>query len=259
MALLAVLAVSFAGEARTHLLIARNEHESARARALADAGIALGILDMVAPQAERRPADGAFRDVALAHGTVRIAVQDEAGKIDLNEAPRPLLVGLIEALGATPEDALHLGDEIVAWKAHRLAEASGSRAARRQPAFLAVEELARVPGIGRDLVDRMRPFVTVHSRRPRIDPGSAPAEVLRALPGIKPSELDAFLAARQQGGSQRGALPPLTAAAGFIAYAGAQTVTVRAEGLTENGTRFTREAVITLTRGTSPYRVLAWR
>src|SRR5262245_46643626 len=49
LALLSVLAVGFVGNARTNLLIARNQYEQAQARALAEAGMQLAILGVLDP------------------------------------------------------------------------------------------------------------------------------------------------------------------------------------------------------------------
>jgi general secretion pathway protein K len=259
MGLLAVLAMAFAGDARTQLLIARNQHENARARALADAGISLALLGVLDHSAEIRwRVDGETREIPFADGTIRISIQDEAGKVDLNVAPKPLLAGILQATGATQDEALQLVDAIFDWKAQRVAEWTASGTEGRLQPFLAIEELRLVPGMTPEIVQRVLRFVTVHSRRSRIDPFSAPAEVLRSIPGIKPDELDAFLEARRRRGAASG-LPPLTGISAFIAQGGRQIMTLRAEGITANGARSIREAVIALARGASPYTILAWR
>ncbi|MET0653448.1 MAG: hypothetical protein ABWY63_13120, partial [Hyphomicrobiaceae bacterium] len=89
---LALVAASFAQITSSHVRAAASAVQSAGAEALADAGVQLAILDLVAGQ----PADAARRRFAQdgsAHaceadggGVLVISVQDEAGKVDVNTA-----------------------------------------------------------------------------------------------------------------------------------------------------------------------------
>src|SRR5690348_5865700 len=100
MALVALLAIGFAGTTHTDLQIVRNEYETARARTAADAAISLGVLALVDKSpATQWVADGRPYTLTFDGTTVRVTVQDEDGKIDLNAAPLELLAGLFETLG----------------------------------------------------------------------------------------------------------------------------------------------------------------
>src|SRR5437867_12934846 len=83
---------------RTELRTARNAIAESHARLTAEAGTQLGLARLL-----RRRAEGlllfdgvpeAWRDGSTA---VTVAIHDEAGKIDLNEAPLELLSGLLAA------------------------------------------------------------------------------------------------------------------------------------------------------------------
>jgi general secretion pathway protein K len=270
LALLAVLSLGFASGARTELQIARNQYESARARAIAEVGVSLAILGLLQSSAEAPwPVDGQERVLAFGDGSIRVRVQDEAGKIDLNAAPGELLAGLFQTLGAEASDSLALARSLVAWREARLsrwaAAAPNQRVVRaaeqRFGPFLAVEELRLVPGVTRALYARAAPYVTVLTRRPRIDPLTAPAAVLRSIPGMDPRQVDAYLAARMRATAGSGEAPPaLIGGQAHLARSPLRFVTVTSEGRTANGAVFVREAAVEITRGPGvPYRLLSWR
>ena len=253
LALLTVLAMSFAGSARTELKIARNEYEAARARAIADAGVTYGILGALdpSPQTHWNP-DGERHEVAYGEGTLSVSVQDEGGKVDLNAGAPELLAGLLRAMGAADAAAQQVLDGILQRRRDAIAAGNGTLA------FRDVAELRLVPGMTRPLYQALAPLVTVYNRNDRVDPLSAPPEVLRSLPGVSEAQVEAYLAARQQAGAQPTALPPLAGVDRFLAHSALQVVTIRSEAATPGGGRFLREAVVALS-GTPPYRFLAWR
>jgi len=271
LALLAVLIVGFNGDARTELLLARNHYESAGARAIADAGVSLAIFGVLDPMPETQwPADGRQRVLRYADGTIRVSVQDEGGKIDLNAAPPEFLSGLLRSVGLSPADAFRLAQTIDEWRqAQQQADAppAGRRGAsrpvvrRQATTFRVIEDLRLVPGVTRDIYDRVAPFVTVYSGVADIDPLTAPPQVLRSLPDVNAAEVEDFLSARQRLGPVPGQLPSLTGAAGgFLAHRVLQNATVISEGKTAGGTTFTRAAVVSLSADPSaPYSILSWR
>src|SRR5438552_1129027 len=98
--LLAAATVTTRGE----LHIARNTLAAAQARLAAEAGTRLGLARLLHRRSEGTALfDGTperWRDGAI---TVDIAITDEAGKIDLNEAPFELVSGLLVAVGQSRE------------------------------------------------------------------------------------------------------------------------------------------------------------
>lgn len=254
LALLALLAMGFAGSARTELQIARNQYEAAQARAIADAGVSFGILGELDPSPQTQwSADGREHAVDYGAGRLRVSVQDEGGKINLNLAAPELLAGLLRTLGVEDAAAQGIVDAILQ-RRRQAAEATGAL----RVAFRDVAELRLVPGLTRSIYQAVAPFVTVYTFSDRIDPLTAPAEVLRSLPGASPQQVEAYLAARAEAGPQPTSLPPLAGVDRFIARSPVQIVTVRAEGETASGAVFVREAAVALT-GNPPYRFLSWR
>src|SRR5262249_38302266 len=135
-----------------------------------------------------RPAQGrlAFR---LGNAAVAVDFRSESGRIDLNFAPKQLLVGVFTVLGSEQEAAEDFADRIIAWRTPAAgvadSEASLYRTAgksygpRRGP-FQHVNELGLVLGMTPDLVNRTLPYVTIYSGQAEIDVFNAAPEVLAA-------------------------------------------------------------------------------
>jgi general secretion pathway protein K len=279
LALLSVIAGGLVLQTHAELQITRNMKEAARARALAEGGVFLAIPHMLDPSVETqwRP-DGQERIVEYGGGTIRIALLDESGKIDLNAAPDELLAGLFAVLGVGSEEATRLVDAIGDWKdeddLRRLngAERDDYRRAGlawvpRNGPFEAVEELRLVFGMTPALYARAVPFVTIYSQNARVNPATASAEVLQALPGATPAEIARFIQARTRAEAERAQtgrapapLPPLTGLEQFLSADVSRVVTIRSEGRTPGGGSFVREAVVDMTgKADNPYVLLAWR
>jgi general secretion pathway protein K len=271
--LLAVMAGSFASTTRTEARLAYNQEENAKAEALADAGVhraVFGLLNLDPERAWR--ADRTVYGFALGEGEVKVQIEDEDGKIDLNGAPLELLAGLFLALGLPEPEAQAMADRIgdfrdpddqpepIGAEDPAYLDAALVRGAADRP-FGAESELLHVLGMTRELYEQVRPNVTVHSGADGIDPTRAPLPVLQALPGMTPDLLDAMLAAATAPDpllaleSER--LPPDLQA--YLLPSREVIYTIRALGSTGGG-NFLREAVIEL--GASQYRpflVHAWR
>lgn len=275
LALLAVLAVGFAADTRSEARQARNLLRSARAQAMAEAGIAVAVIGLLDQDpATQWPADGSQRSIAFDGGIIFVTVQDEAGKVNLNGAPLDMVAGLLSALGIDEIIQVSLLEAILA---HRRAvsdsllgsargganQDDGARlAAARNPPFRAIDEIRSVPGVSGAIYQRIAPFITVFSQTPRINPLTAPREVLMSLPRVNAQEVESVLAARATitAGQSSAAVPLLT---GVERYAGRTTfraATITARATTPDGASFVREAIVTLTgKPDRPYLLLDWR
>jgi general secretion pathway protein K len=179
----------------TELRSTQNAVSLSRARLAAEAGAQLGLARLL-----RRHTGGARRFDGVAEhwqdGTtpVDIAIIDEAGKIDLNQAPLELLSGLLTAVGRPSAEALLLACNILDWRGD-----SGDGcpepfdAVNRPHLFLVPEELAQVPGFGDALYDQVADYVTVATKASAIDPFAAQRPVLLAIPGATAGLVDAYL------------------------------------------------------------------
>jgi len=274
MTMLALIATAFATTARTNTVIVHNTVENAIARAVADAGVARGILALLEPDDEDEwLADGRVRSFDMETGRVAVSVLDEGGKIDLNAETGEALKNLLVDVGVEEGRAAELVDAIADFRdeddfvRQHGAEADDYRRAgldrrpRNQP-FGAVEELLDVIGMDLDLYARISPFVTVYSGFPTINPLTAPREVLMAA-GVDSAAADEFIAARAEasGFVEAEGLLDLTGELSGFSIEFVDVYTVTAVGTSPGGGRFVREAVIDLANGSlsgMPYRILTW-
>jgi general secretion pathway protein K len=283
LAILAVLAAGFAAGTRSETRLARNLLEAARARALAEAGVALATGALIDPNHTA----GTPREMSFDEGVVRVRIEDEGGKIDLNASPPALLSGLCTELGIDGDTCSGFIDGVVLRRRTAVPPPPpvfrGLRNAgqpigfgvpptqnRQAAAFASVDELRQLPAIDQASFDRLKPFLTVYSQNPHVDPAVAPREVLLAVPGINPREVEQLLIARQAPPAAPGAPPPggagapplplLTGVDTYVARGQLRAATIVAEAQTASGSAFTRRAVVSMT-GTplSPTQVLEWR
>lgn len=262
--LMSLLAAAFVSTTRSDLAIARNAVESARARALADAGItraaiALGESD---PSLRWR-LDGTPNRWSFGGGTITVSIFSEGGKIDLNAAPPEVLESLFRHAGAG-DDATRIAQAVV----DRRQEPLGTQAPAddratidpNAPAFATIDDLGGIPGMTAPLLHAVLPLVTVLSHVPTVDANSAPREVLLSLPAADPAEIDAFLRARDQqsAGDAVPAAPPASIAQ-YLGPAAISAVTIRAAAAADTGAVFVREALVVLRDAQgSPFVIKRW-
>lgn len=258
--LLALVAASFAHVARNHMKLAAVANEGAKAEALADAGAHIAILDLVAARESQRSSRRFALDatpLACSAGdgtTLSIAIQDEAGKVDLNIASPQLVRALVLGLGLSAGEAgvdaiLDYRDEDdnrrVAGAERAEYLAAGRAYGPRNGPFFAVEELASVLGITQADADLLRPFLTIHSGLAGIDVNVAPQALIDVLArglreGGGPSPLE--------GGFGAGSLSPMENRSGlpsqFLAASTRRAFSVRSQARTARGATFVRETVV---------------
>jgi general secretion pathway protein K len=256
--LLALISASFAVAMRTHIKVTANTIENARAEALADAGVNIAIMDLLATRTNRSregrfAVDGTATVCRAPTGDLlRIAVEDEAGKVDLNIANERLLTTLLQGLGASSGEASAHADSILDFRdaddERRLAGAEqpeyravGLAHGPKNAAFHTVEELGQVLGIPAGWMGRLRPLVTVYSGQGGIDPSVASIDLLAALgqsgfpSAAGPFGLNSDARSRQS----RPAVP-----SEFVAASQGRAFTVRSEARLVHGATFVREAVV---------------
>src|ERR1700722_16812534 len=99
MAIVFALLAAASFTTRTELQITRNELAAARVRAAAEGGTQLGLARLLARRAKGAVIfDGTPQPWQDGPVRVAVAIADEAGKIDLNQAPPALLAGLFTAV-----------------------------------------------------------------------------------------------------------------------------------------------------------------
>ena len=266
-ALLTIIATATHSAGSVSYKLIRNLAEVAREDAVAEAALNRAVLALLDPRPDRRPhIDGASERFSFDGTEVRFEIRDELGRIDLNYADTPLLIGLFRAAGVAAGEADKIADRILDWRdpddLRRLngAEASDYEHAGlpnhpRNAPFQTVEELKLVLGVTPALFHRVEPVLTVYSGKPLIDPRVASPLARQALAG---------------GNVQRRSGPLADPQGRWLNNRGAGTVD---PSLSLNGrafrigiefmlgkTRILREAVVRLTGDPSkPYWLLCWR
>jgi general secretion pathway protein K len=274
LALLSLMAIGSLSLERSARRSAFDADERARADVLAEAGINRAILSLLESDPGRRwRIDGVPQEFEFAGHRMRVSLQDETGKIDLNTTDRELLVNLLISQDLNPQAANELTDKILDWRdpsdAHRLngAKAEDYRIAGypygpRNGAFQTVDELKLVMGMTHDLFKRVEPAITVYSQRPMINMATAPREALLALPTFDAEKADAVLAARSGedhpdtvADATTNASPTIQPLSLFgLAFA------IHVELLDSEFSGFAKEAVVRITGDPrQPYWVLSWR
>jgi general secretion pathway protein K len=239
-----------------------------QAEALETAAVELTAYQLTGVSESLRPTSGTFK-ARVGAGKVTVTFRSEAARIDLNAAPKGLLAGLMIGLGAAPSDAATYAERILAWRAPTEAGAddpenafyrtSGVAYMPRHAPFPASEELWLVRGIPPLFIERMLPFVTVFSNLALVNILDAAPQVVAALPGMTPENLEAVLSRRADPALDPRSLLAMTGGEGAT-LAGAKTYRMTVGVEAGSGRRSAAEVVILLLEsGDEPYRVLSWR
>jgi general secretion pathway protein K len=239
-----------------------------RAEALIGAAVELTAYHQLTVPALSRPSRGEF-SFRLGKASITVSFCSETARIDLNTAPKQLLVGLFKVLGAHAADAEHYGDRIIAWRtkpndtASESSDATAASQRARGGKFPHVNELALVDDLPISLVERALPFITVYSGRPQVNVADAPPEVIAALPGMNTDRINSFLAQRladpASPAQKEALLQSLGPAQQFATTEGSRAVRVKAKIAFDNGHQTQSEVVILLfDEGNEPFSILSW-
>lgn len=248
--LITVIGSSHARNIRIETTLAFNHIGTARARALAEAGINRAIMELFVSNTETRwPLDGSARQIRLDSGSVNITIRDASGLLDLNKADPAQLEAVLDAAGAEEAVRQRLVDAILDWrdkdKLRRLhgAEDNDYRHAgldwgARDGPFSSVDELRYVLGMTHELFKRLAPYLTVHSGRSDVNLQYAPAWLFSALTSREYEVTESL-----DGGDAPAAGP----------------FHITAWATSNSGARASVEAVLGIARtGEEPYKILSW-
>ena len=240
-----------------------------RAEALVSAAIELTAYHHLSAPRQPPPTRGQFL-FRLEKANVAVEYLSEAARIDLNAAPKQLLVGLFLALGASQQAADTYADRIIAWRQSpangQQTEVAAYRTARleyspRGAKFPHASELSLVRDLPFPIMERALPFVTVYSGRPQVNVLDAAPQVIAALPGMSAQRVDAVLARRQtEPGDGAGLLPLLGAAQQYVTTEGSKALRVTVRIGFDNGRQTSSEVIILVfEQGDRPFAVFSWR
>lgn len=261
-AIIALLLAGTIATTRADLRATQNAIDASRARLAAESGTRLGLARLLHDRADGVLVfDGTPEVWRDGPARVRIAIIDEAGKIDLNTAPAALIEGLLTAVGQSPEEALRLACSLLLWRGDRntlCPAASETGPPSPRGPLLVAEELAQVPGFNEALYEEIADYVTVATRASAIDPLVAARTDLLAIPGATPGSVDAYLESRRDiGGAGADAF---AGSPSFVTVSPGREFTITAIATSASPARYRSEMLVRLTDiPADPYRVLATR
>jgi general secretion pathway protein K len=267
-ALLSALAMAASVSFRAFAGIAAMGRDRVQGEALVTAGLemAAGMIRSAGGQ----PLTDIETTVNLSTGAVRARFSDEGGRIDIGKAPVEVLASLLRSVGAPDPQATDAAQQIVQW---RNADDTGAPGAAPRPGTLAalndqnmkqpfadVLEIAQVPGVAPQWVAAMAPLTTVFGAV-TVNPLTAPAGVIAALPGVDRVQLAAFLAVRNADPTNADRISAaLGPAQRFVAAKREQVVGIELAAVLPDGYAAAARAVMVLMpKDTQPYRILVWK
>lgn len=191
-ALLTLLAGSFTFGVQTESRLATFYRHQVEARAVAQAAVTFfGAL--LADEAARSelPLNGLPLTWGFEGREVSIRIIDASGLVDLNQAPRDLLLRAVAWAGVPPGSEDVVVDSLLDWRdTDNLRSLNGAEdddylvagivAGAKDEEFEAVEEVGQVLGISSEVAKRLAAVSTVHGTA-NINPDAAPDEVLALL------------------------------------------------------------------------------
>jgi type II secretory pathway component PulK len=220
---------SYLATQRQVALSTRAEVETGRAVELARSALNVALADLgrFEPDLPKSRRDGTPVTISMAEGTATYRIFDEGGKLDVNQAPVELLGPTLQALGE--------GQGIDAFDAVTIARAiiarRGDEGARGD--FRSIALLLTDLGFPQEASLSARQVLTTYNTDGQINPDTAPATLLAAIPGMGPSDVTTVVERRAQGLS----LPRLGTASVWLSGTEGPVYTIRAEAVMASGVR----------------------
>jgi general secretion pathway protein K len=234
------------GRRETH--IAANLKTAVMAEAAADGAVYEAIFRLMRGETGW-DGKGEPHAVTVGQFQVTVTVRDEGGKVNLNDAPLPLLVALFAGARIDTAAAENIAAAVVAWRGDSQATAAQTAAWREQyraagldyappfEPFQTVDELSLVLGMTPDFYAKVAPYITVSSAG-GVNPDVAEPIVLAALQTSSATTPQTQPAANQQ--------------------STLSVVTIDARAAGPERAAFARRAIVNLGGSSSKYSIYEW-
>jgi general secretion pathway protein K len=265
-ALLSALAMAASTAFRGFAGVVAIDRDRVRAEALLTGGLeaAVRTIDILGDT----PLDELETTVTLSTGSVRAHLSDEGGRIDIGKAPVEVLAALLHSIGAPAREADAIALAIAEWR--KPVDAGGPNRAPGSPAepgkttdvdlpFTDIRQLAHIPGMAPEWVTAIAPLTTVYGSE-TVNPLTAPAEVIAALPGVDASRVNAFLQMRRDVPADATRLVAMLGTAQrYLEVKTRPVVSVHLTARLANGfAQAARAVIVLMPEDSQPYRVLVW-
>ncbi len=268
------MAGSFALSMRRETSIIANSRDKAQAIAIAEAGIIFAQLNLLLVDKEQRwRTSGHIYPVNFNGAIIRIKIQSESGKIDINRADEKLLTGLLMQTDIESQQYQSVVNAILDWRDKddliRIdgAEKSTYEAADltyqpRNKVFQTIEELRLVFGITPELFEQLKPMITVYSKQKAVNLKMANRNVLLAATGLDMEIIDTYLNERINSDKNQLPDPSFPQAIGKKMNNQIKSVyTVIAEARLDNGAKARVQVVMKQSHSYAkqPFIILDWK
>jgi len=182
-ALLSLLAATALQITTTTAHIAEAGLVRSRLQAASEGAVNLALLEIVDPDSNSPwPVDGTSRTLEIGGQQVTVSIRDEAGKVDVNQAPDELLKAVLVSSGATTDDARKWVDSLDGRRAKSANRDLPSMPTEPDSRLIrtvdAVAGIARIPSTTFRCI---RPALTVYTGLRGVDRRYASEAVRRAL------------------------------------------------------------------------------
>jgi general secretion pathway protein K len=244
---MSLLVAGIVAHARVDTHMAQVHVARAKAVAAGDGAIQLMMVDLMTGR--RDAAELPRGNYRLGDVEVTVVMVPASGLIDINKAPVDVLVALFELAGKLDDEAARLlAGNVVQSRTTRPGPAGVAGGSRLD----AIEDLLRIPGSSRTLLDSVRDFIVVgKSGQGAVNWSQAPEAVLEVLGRANPAQADTVRARR---GSAAASYPR---APGAASRAAGMASAYRADALVRYGDKiWLRRRWIAIER--SPSTALPW-
>lgn len=194
-ALLTIVAASFATHSKVETRLTGNAIDGLRSRLLAQSGVNRAILElMVSNPQQRWHTNGRVYQLETDLGRLSISIRNSSGLLDLNKASRDQLVKLFTLVTEDVQEREALADRLADWRdSDALRHLNGAEDEDYRSVGYAyttagrdlasIDELAYVMGFDAAKVERLRPYVTLYSDVQNVDYRNAADELVALLKG----------------------------------------------------------------------------
>jgi general secretion pathway protein K len=278
LSLMTIMAGSFALSMRRETAIVAGIRDNAQALAVAESAIAMAQMMLLNPdQSQRWRTDGSIYQIDYTSprqsvASVRIQMQSETGKIDLNRADQILLQALMSHAPVAAEQQTKIVNAILDWRdpddlvhidgaEKKEYQDTGLSYQPRNQAFQSIEELQLVLGVDEQVFKWIEPLITIYSGQAQVNLQLAAKEVLQVMPGLDAALVDEFIAKRLESVKNGLPAPVFPLSAGQNPAGGqADTLAIVSEALMTDGTSARISALIKPSNDErSPFQVLKWQ
>jgi general secretion pathway protein K len=267
--LLAAIVSSLLAVARPALGLARLGGDEVAAEALLQGGVTAAAFLLYGAGKEVKDVNKLV--LRLHTGEVRLSVSDEGGLIDLNSADPKLLEGLFAAVGGVSMRPDAFASRVVDWRDEDSdVSINGAELSTYTDAgldygppnlpFHSVDEARHILGLSPQDFERLKPYLTVFSGSPKIDPLFAPPPVLMAIPGSGKPAVQHILGARKAGRDRDYISTLVPEMTDFLSDKPSGVYRVQVRAKLKNGYADAAEAVIFASQaeGSADYKTVAW-